>query len=176
MAEIKKTMLGALAFVTENGNMSEDNLEQFTIDFCVKSAKGESKPRIATKLFDSEGVLLGGRCSATEKWFPLSDFNHHHGLAKEAQNIKSRFNTEAKTLEGKANGLLDAARDLTDMTEKLAKFEEYDDALAEATEVRNQPVEVENFGEDKHIGCETIDELAIELGVDVITTKPKTVT
>lgn len=171
--EIKKTMEKALAFVTEFGRMSAENLEKFTADFCIKaSGSGESKPREITKLFDAEGVLLGGRCSATLLWFPLATFNHHHGLSKQAQNVKSRRGTEAKVVEAEAAKLLDSARELTEPAEKLEAFEAYDVEMGKAKAIREQAVTVADFSEEVE-SFESVDALAGSLGVEVITSKPK---
>jgi len=37
--EIKKTMKEALAFVTDNGNMSAENLELFTANYCIAKVR-----------------------------------------------------------------------------------------------------------------------------------------
>jgi len=171
---IKKTMVAALAFVTENGNMSAENLAKFTADYCAaKSGSGESKPREIVRLYDADGEILGGRCSSTLLWFAIDNFNKHHGIAKQTQNAKSRLATEAKLVETEAKVLLDEAREVTDAAEKLELFEQYDVKMLEAKEIRSTPVTTEMFTEEVPY-FETIEELADDLGVEVITTKPKT--
>lgn len=174
MAEIKKTMVDALAFVTEHGNMSKENLDLFTSKFCVKASggNGTSKPRIATKLFSADGQLLGGRCSATGLWFKLEDFNPHHGLSKQAQNVKARNNTAAKEVETNANSILSEARELVNPEDKLEAFERYDDEISKAKSIRETVITPEDFTVEVETFA-TVEDLAAELGVEVITTKPK---
>jgi len=68
MAEIKKTMVEALAFVT--GKLTEDDLLIFTNDYCVAKTRstGTGAPRENVRLFDVDGNTIGRRCSAFHVW------------------------------------------------------------------------------------------------------------
>ena len=168
MSEIKKTMVNALAFVTENGNMSADNLEAFTNQFCIKKDGTVSKPREFVKLFDEVGEVLGRRCSVTKLWFTIDNFFKDGSMCKTADKAKAKLYGESKVMEKEAEALLKEARELEDPMEKLAGFETYDLALVKAREHRLQEVTVETEG-----GVETIEALAEELNVAVITSAPK---
>ncbi len=175
MRTVKKTMVAALAFVTDNGNMSTDNLTAFTEQFCYKAEEGTSKPREIVKLFDSEGTVLGRRCSVTLLWLPISEFFKDGSMSKAADKVKAKLYGESKAMEKEAQSIRLDAKDLTDPTEKLAAYEAYDDALEAAKAHRLQDItEDVVFPEDTET-FESIDELAEALGVEVITEKPKAV-
>ena len=167
---IKKTMVDALAFVTQYGNMSKDNLAIFTKQFC--EAKDGSTttgtPREAVKLYDVDGVLLGRKCTVTGKWFGADCFYKDGSIHKEADAAKAKLYTESKKMESEAQRILDEAREITDMEDKLAAYERYDTAMVEAKNHRLQPLDITIKG-----GFDTIQDLAAALGVDVITEKPK---
>lgn len=173
MAEIKKTMVEALAFVTEHGNMSAGNLEIFTNEFCVKKdGNGPSKPREFVKLFDAEGEMLGRKCSVTGLWMKADNFFKDGSMCKQADKVKAKLYTESKAMERGAGEKLEAARELTDPTEKLAAYEAYDSEMVSAKEHRLQDISGE-VDLTEVTTYETIDDLASALGVEVITSKPK---
>jgi len=163
---IKKTMVDALAFVTEHGNMSADNLELFTNKFCVaKGTTSSTGPREVTILKDIEGVQLGRKCTVTGLWFDNSHFAKGTTCVKKADAAKGKLYAHSKKMEQEAQSLLAEAKDLTDIEEKVAKYEEFDAKLAEAKAYRLQPVEVTS--EMTEGGVESIEELATALGVEV---------
>ncbi len=169
---VKKTMAKALEFVTANGNMSADNLQAFTEQFCYKAEEGASKPREIVKLFNETGDVLGRRCSITMKWLDISEFFKDGSMSKAADKIKAKLYTESKAMEKEAQKLRTEAKDLTDPTEKLAAYEAYDDALEEAKAHRLQDISgAVVFDEDTEV-FDSIEELADSMGVDVITAKP----
>lgn len=170
--EIKKTMVGALAFVKKNGNMSKDNLETFINDFCVpKSGTAASTgPREVTILKDIEGEQLGRKCTVTGLWFDNSYFSKGTTCVKDADTAKGKLYNESKKMEKDAQALLDEAKDITDIEEKVAKYEEYDAKLAEAKAYRLQPVVVTDAM--KQGGFETIEDLAKDMDVEVNPIKP----
>ena len=162
---IKKTMVDALAFVTEHGNMSQDNLALFTNNFCEAKGSASTGPREVTILKDIDGNQLGRKCTVTGLWFPNEAFSKNTTCVKLADAEKGKLYNESKKMEKEAQALLDEARDITDVAEKVAKYEEYDQNLAEAKAYRVQPVEVTD--EMKEDGFETIEALAEDLGVEV---------
>jgi hypothetical protein len=169
--EIKKTMVEALAFVTENGNMSKDNLELFTSRFCVKASGSTSTgPREITILKDIEGEQLGRKCSVTGLWFSNDSFSKNTTCVKLADAARGKNYTEARAMETDAKSILAEAKELTDIEAKVAKYEEYDAKLAEAQAHRGSEVIVTD--EMKEGGVETIEELAKALGVEVNPVKP----
>ena len=164
--EIKKTMVDALAFITEHGNMSKENLELFTTNYCIAKSGGSKGPRELTILRAGSSVedeILGRKCTITHKFFTIDRFSKNTSCIKEADAVKLKRYNESKKMEKAAQSLLAEARDITDVAEKVAKFEEYDAALAEATEYRKADFDVEFEG-----GFDTIEDLAASLGVEVI--------
>jgi len=170
MAEIKKTMVDALAFVTEHGNMSAENLETFTKEFCVAKSRtsGESKPREAVKLYDAEGNVIGRKCSVLHTWLKPEDFNgdiEKMSISREANKVKTTNQRAADAIVREAEAVRLEANELEDPMEKLAKYEEYDAKIEEARAKKAEPIVIEGLGFD------TVEELAEDLGVEVITTK-----
>ena len=177
--EIKKTMIEALAFVTKHGNMSKENLDLFTNKFCVKSSRASSgEPREAVRLYDVEGNTIGRRCSILKVWLAPEAFNgdvEKIGICREANKLKTANARAADVIIKKAEELRTQANELDDPMEKLAKYEEFDAELARAKEVKNAPITIDDVPDDaKDFNpFNTVEELAEDLGVEVITTKPK---
>ena len=165
--EIKKTMVDALAFVTENGRMSKENLALFTEQFCIakSGATTSTGPREVTILKDANGEQLGRKCTVTGLWFDNSYFSKGTTCVKDADAAKGKLYNESKKMEKDAQSLLDEAKDITDVMEKVAKYEEFDAKLAEAKAYRLTPVTVTD--EMKSGGVATIEELAESMGVEV---------
>lgn len=171
---IKKTMVEALAFVTEHGRMSADNLAKFTADYCVakSGSRGDGGPREVTILKDIDGNQLGRKCAISELWFDDSYFNKGASITKLVNAVKAKAYSESKVMENEAKALLDEAKDITDMAEKVAKYEEYDAKLVEAKAHRN--VDVVITDEMREGGFETIEALAEDMGVEVNPVAPET--
>ena len=168
---IKKTMIAALAFITAHGNLSSDNLELFTANYCVAKGRGESNgPREVTILKDIEGVQLGRKCTATDLWFDNSHFSKNTTINKPAEKVKVALYHEGKKLEKDAQSILAEAKDIVDVNEKVAKYEEYDEALASAKDIKATFVVTDEMREG---GVATIEELATALGVEVNPVKPE---
>lgn len=169
---IKKTMAPALAFVTENGRMSKENLERFINEFCVAKGVTESTgPREVTSLKDIEGEQLGRKCTVTGLWFDNSYFAKGTTCVKLADAAKGKLYNESKGMEKAAQALLDEAKDITDVMEKVAKYEQYDAKLAEAKAHRLQPIVVTD--EMKSGGFDSIEALAADMEVEVNPVKPE---
>ena len=168
----KKTVIPMMEYLADK--LSDEQLKEFAQKFAIKSSgnTGTGKPREATKLYDKDGNLLGGKCSATGKWFSIENYNHHHGLAKEAQNVKSRLNTEAKKIEAEAEEIRLKAKEADKPADKLALFEKYDAELEKASKIRNKAITVADFAKQVP-NFNTVEDLARSLQVEVITTKPK---
>lgn len=176
MAEIKKTMVDALAFVEKYGNMSKENLETFTNTFCVKSSRsnGESKPREIVRLFDENGNTIARRCSALHVWLPASEFNgdiEKMSISREANKLKTANLRAAEKLIREGDAIRVEAKELTDPAEKLEKFEEYDALLEQAKTIKTAPISVEQCPEGFEY-YNTVEEVAEALNVPVITEKP----
>ncbi len=163
---IKKTMEGPLAFIQEHGNLSKANLERFITEFCAIKTGAPTGPREVTILKDVDGNMLGRKCSVTGLWYDESYFSKGTTVTKLADAAKGKLYNESKKMEKDAQVLLDEAKDLTDITEKVAKYEEYDAKLAEAKAYRLQPVEITE--EMRSGGFESIEALAEDMGVEVL--------
>ena len=170
MSTIKKTMVEALAFVTEHGNMSESNLALLTTQFCEPKSTGTGKPRELVKLFSEAGEMIGRRCSVSKRWLSIDNFFKDVAMCKIVDKMKAKLYTESKAMEKAANEILATARDLTDPAEKLAAFENYDDEMVKAREHRLQTLELDL---DEIGGFDTVEELAESMGVEVITSVAK---
>jgi len=169
---IKKTMVAALAFITANGNLSKDNLETFTNDFCVaKSGSNSSNgPREITILKDIDGNMLGRQCSVTKLWFDSSYFSKGTTCVKEADTAKGKLWAESKKMEKDAQSLLDEAKDITDIEDKVAKYEAYDVKLTEAKAHRASAVTITDTMTAN--GVESIELLAESMEVEINPVKP----
>jgi len=162
---IKKTMVDALAFVQEKGNMSEANLNTFIKVYCEAKGSSSSTPREVSILKDIDGNQLGRKCTITGLWFPNEAFSKGTTCVKLADAEKGKLYSASKKMEKDAQTLLDEARSITDVANKVAKYEEYDAKLAEAKAYRLQPIEVTD--EMTEGGFKTIQELADDLEVEV---------
>jgi len=168
---IKKTMQEPLAFIKEHGNLSKENLEKFITRYCIpKTGSTSSSPREATILRDNEGNILGRKCTVTNLWFAADKFSKGTTSNKLADAAKGKLYNESKKIEKNAQSLLNEAKDIADIQEKVAKYEEYDAKLAEAKALRLQKPEI--TPEMTEGGFETIEQLAESLNVPVITTLP----
>ena len=151
--------------------MSKENLEKFTNEFCVaKSATTSNGPREVTILKDIDGNQLGRKCTVTEKWFANDAFSKGTTCVKLADAERAKLYTESKKMERDAQKLLDEAKEITDVEEKVAKYEEYDKALADAKAFRTTPVTITD--EMLVGGFDTIEDLAASMGVEVNPVKP----
>ena len=171
----KTSMASALEFLNslKGKQINNDLLTQFATKFATKTTRtssGEGKPREATKLYDKAGNLIGGKCRATGQWFKAEVYNFHHGLSKEADKLNNRLNAEARKIEEEAKKLLDSARDEENAQEKLKLFEKYDNELNRAKQVKQREIKIEHF-ESKIENFDTVEKLAKNLQVEVITTK-----
>jgi hypothetical protein len=89
-----------------------------------------------------DGEQLGRKCTVTGLWFDNSYFSKGTTCVKDADAAKGKLYNESKKMEKDAQSLLDEAKDITDVMEKVAKYEEYDAKLAEAKAFRLTPVTV----------------------------------
>ena len=162
--EIKKTMVAPLAYLA--GVLTSEQLTEFTNQFCYKADGAVSTgPREVTILKDGED-MVGRKCMVTNRFYPADRFAKGTTCIKEADGAKGKLYTESKKMEKDAMSLLDEARTIEDIEERVAKFEEYDQALQDAKEFRGQTIEVQPEWLDGSF--ETIEELAAELGIILI--------
>ncbi len=164
---LKKTMVTVAELLIGEGiTLSEAVIK------CMQPVDGStsSAPRAITILKDIEGVQLGRQCSVTGLWFANDKFNKGTTCVKFADAAKGKLYNESKTIEKEAMTLIDEAREITDVKEKVAKFEAYDKKLQDAKAHRAKAVAV--TPEMKEGGVETIDALAKALKVPVNPVKP----
>lgn len=166
MANIKKTMEAPLAYLVALNVMSEAQLNEFQTKFCYAAAGSVSNgPREITILKDADGEMLGRKCMVTNLFYVADRFAKGTTCIKEADGAKGKLYTESKKMEKEAMSLLDEAREIEDIEERVAKFEAYDQALQDAKVVRTQPVVIQD--EWLEGGFATIEDLALDLGVEV---------
>lgn len=180
--EIKKTMVLALAAITalEGKEVTAAFINSFTEDFCVKSSRtGASEPRESVKLFDNEGGVIGRRCSVLKVWLAPNQFNGdvaRMSISREANKVKTANLREAEKLIKTGDVIRLEAKELTDPSEKLAKFEEYDIILEQAQAIKSKEITIDDVNPADDIDFiyfDTPDALAEDLGVDVILEAPK---
>lgn len=105
--------------------------------------EASSEPKEVTILKDEAGEMIARKCTITNKWYLAERFYKNGSIIKEADGAKNKLYAESKTMENNAKSILEEARSLTNVEDKLAKFEEYDRALEAAKAHRNQPVVVD---------------------------------
>lgn len=162
--EVKKTMVAPLAWLA--GVLTTEQLGEFTEKFGYPSTGTtvSTGPREVTILRIGDDVL-GRKCTVTGLFYDIARFSKNTTCIKEADAAKGKLYNESKKMEDNAKSILDEARTIEDIEDKVAKFEEYDMALQDAKNFRAQPVEiVEDWLVD---GFETIEALAEHLGVEI---------
>ncbi len=162
--EIKKTMVAPLAWLA--GVLTAEQLEDFTNQFGYTSTGTTvaTGPKEVTILRVGDDVL-GRKCTVTGLFFEIARFSKNTTCIKEADAAKGKLYNESKKMEEAAKAILEEARTIEDVEEKVAKFEEYDVALQNAKAHRLQPVVVDP--EWLVEGFETIEALAEHLGVEL---------
>ena len=163
--EIKKTMVAPLAWLA--GVLTEAQLGEFTEQFGYTSngtSNVSTGPKEVTILRDGD-VVVGRKCTVTGMFFDIEKFSKNTTCIKEADAAKGKLYNESKKMEEAAKSILDEARTIEDIEEKVAKFEAYDVALQDAKNYRLKPVEVNpDWLVD---GFATIEELAENLGIEL---------
>lgn len=162
--EIKKTMEAPIAFLT--GVLAEDKLNEFVELFGYKSSRAASTgPKEIVILKDAEGNMLGRKCTVTNAFYPAEQFSKGTTCIKPADAARGARHAEARKALKDAESILEDAREITDIEEKVAKFEEYDKAVQDANALRSAEVEIDPEWLDGSFA--TIEELAADLGVEV---------
>lgn len=162
--EIKKTMVAPIAWLA--GVLTAEQMTDFTEKFGYPSsgASVSTGPKEVTILRNGD-VVVGRKCTVTGMFFDIEKFSKNTTCIKEADAAKGKLYNESKKMEEAAKSILDEARTIEDIEEKVAKFEAYDVALQDAKNYRLKPVEVNpDWLTD---GFATIEELAENLGVEL---------
>lgn len=165
--EIKKTMVAPIAYLA--GILTESQLQEFTEKFGLRAAGSSSSngPREITILKDAEGNMLGRKCMVTNAFFVADRFSKNTTCIKEADAARGSRHAEARKALKEAEAILVEAREIADIEEKVAKFEEYDNAVQAANDLRSAEIVVKD--EWLEGSFETIEDLAADLGVEVQT-------
>lgn len=171
MATIKTTMVAALAFVTEHGNMSKENLEVFTAEYCTKKAGsvGSGEPRVLVKLYDEDYNIVGRRDSTLELWFAAEHYNGDvakSSITRMTNKVKAKAVSESKKIEREAKEILVEAKTLEDPLEKLAAYEAYDAEMEKAAAIRKADVTLDMVDLDGAVAYNSGEELAEALGLE----------
>ena len=163
--EIKKTMVAPLVWLANV--LTAEQMTDFTEQFGYTSngtSSVSTGPKEVTILRDGE-VVVGRKCTVTGMFFDIEKFSKNTTCIKEADGAKGKLYNESKKMEEAAKAILDEARTIEDIEEKVAKFEAYDVALQEAKAHRLQPVVIDEAWLVD--GFATIEELAENLGIEI---------
>lgn len=140
---VKKTMEPLAKELVAQGVDKLEGWEKILKLMLPSTPEASNEPKEVTILKDANGELIARKCTITNKWFLAERFYKNGSIVKEADGAKNKLYAESKTMENTAKSILEEARSLTNVEEKLAKFEEYDRALEAAKAHRNQPVVVD---------------------------------
>ena len=139
---VKKTMEALAKELVEQGVDKTPGWDKI-LKLMLPATEGSSEPKALTILKDEAGEVIARMCTITNKWFLAERFYKNGSIIKEADGAKNKLYAESKTMENNAKSILEEARSLTNVEDKLAKFEEYDRALEAAKAHRNQPIVVD---------------------------------
>lgn len=160
---LKKTMVAVATQLISEGIQLSDAVIKI-----MQPAEGSTTsngPREITILKDAQGEQLGRKCNTTGLFYSNEFFSKGTSNCKIVDGIKGKLYGESKAMEKEAQTLVEEARDITDVGEKVAKYEAYDKLLIAAKAHRNAKVEVTD--EMNKGGFESINDLATDLKVDV---------
>ena len=139
---VKKTMESLAKELVEQGVNTMPGWDKI-LKLMLPATESSSEPKALTILKDEAGEVIARMCTITNKWYLAERFYKNGSIIKEADGAKNKLYAESKTMENKAKSILEEARALTNVEDKLAKFEEYDHALEGAKAHRNQPILVD---------------------------------
>ena len=140
---VKKTMESLAKELVEQGVNTMPGWDKILKLMLPATTESSSEPKALTILKDEAGEVIARMCTITNKWYLAERFYKNGSIIKEADGAKNKLYAESKTMENKAKSILEEARALTNVEDKLAKFEEYDRALEGAKAHRNQPIIVD---------------------------------
>ena len=140
---VKKTMESLAKELVEQGVNTMPGWDKILKLMLPATTESSSEPKALTILKDEAGEVIARMCTITNKWYLAERFYKNGSIIKEADGAKNKLYAESKTMENKAKAILEEARSLTNVEDKLAKFEEYDRALEAAKAHRNQPILVD---------------------------------
>lgn len=140
---VKKTMESLAKELVEQGVNTMPGWDKILKLMLPATTESSSEPKALTILKDEAGEVIARMCTITNKWYLAERFYKNGSIIKEADGAKNKLYAESKTMENNAKSILEEARALTNVEDKLAKFEEYDRALEAAKAHRNQPILVD---------------------------------
>lgn len=140
---VKKTMEPLAKELVAQGVDKLEGWDKILKLMLPATPEASSEPKEVTILKDEAGEMIARKCTITGKWYLAERFYKNGSIIKEADGAKNKLYAESKTMENTAKSILEEARSLTNVEDKLAKFEEYDRALEAAKAYRNQPVVVD---------------------------------
>lgn len=140
---VKKTMQALAIELIKQGVDKTPGWDKILKLMLPATTESSSVPREVTILKDEAGEMIARKCTITNKWFLAERFYKNGSIIKEADGAKNKLYSESKAMENTAKSILEEARSLTNVEDKLAKFEEYDRALEAAKAYRNQQIVVD---------------------------------
>lgn len=140
---VKKTMEPLAKELVAQGVDKLEGWDKILKLMLPATPEASSEPKEVTILKDEAGEMIARKCTITNQWYLAERFYKNGSIIKEADGAKNKLYAESKAMENTAKSILEEARSLTNVEDKLAKFEEYDRALEAAKAHRNQPVVVD---------------------------------
>ena len=168
---IKKTSAATYGLIESLKNSGEITEDIFTkISKTLEKTVGKSGPKgekVQHMLYDENGEIIGRYCNVTHKWFNIDRFAPKSGRVKEMDLIMKKEYTRVSKIKNEAEELFTQLTQ-ADPSEKLELLTKYEELKESAQPQLPTTEEIESVTE----GFDTVEELAGELGVDVILEKP----
>lgn len=167
---IKKTAeltYTTLATLLEGGEITQSVFDKVT-GTLVKAVSGTKSTgeKILHFLYDAEGEVIGRYCNVTHKWYNIDRFAPKSGRVKEMDTIMKKEYTRVAKIKKEAEELF-VTLTQADPSEKLDLLTKYE----ELKEAANPQLPTTEELESVEGGFDTPEELAGELGVEVILEK-----
>lgn len=168
---IKKTSALTFSLITtlrDSGDITEDTFNKISKTL-EKTAGSKSKAgeKVQHMLYDTEGNLIGRYCNVTHRWYEIDRFAPKSGRVKEMDLLMKKEYTRVSKIKTEAEELF-AQLTQADPAEKLDLLTKYEEVKENANPQLPTTEEIEAVEN----GFDTVEELADDLGVDVILEKP----
>ncbi len=167
---IKKTATSTyetISTLLEKGEISQPVFDKIAVT--LEKAVGATKvagEKVLHFLYDDENEVIGRYCNVTHKWFPIDRFAPKSGRVKEMDTIMKKEYARVAKIKGEAEELFVTLTqaDPSEKLELLTKYEELKESAQPQLPTTEELEGVEG-------GFDTPEELAGDLGVDVILEK-----
>ncbi len=167
---IKKT--ATLTYTTISTLLEDGKIDQSAFDVISSTLTkiiGKSKAsgeKVLHFLFDSENEVIGRYCNVTHKWYEIDRFAPKSGRVKEMDVLMKKEYTRVSKIKQEAEALF-VTLTQADPSEKLELLTQYEEMKENAQPILPTSEELEGV----EGGFESVEELAEDLGVEVILEK-----